>query len=242
LPAARSARRSLVAGRRAGDEPVRDGVPRSARRRQLRPALVHAGRRGRSLRARDAGERAALWEDGHLRPEEEARFHTRSGLLTARRDGDWIELDFPADLPSPAEAPPELLRALDVSPIWVGRTRLDYFLELDSAQTVRALSPDFALLRTIDEVRGTILTARSDDPTFDFISRFFAPAAGVDEDPVTGSSFCPLGPYWAAKLGKDEMLAFQASARGGIARVRPAGERVRIAGQAVTVLRGELVA
>ena len=183
-----------------------------------------------------------LWEDSHLAPSEEARFHTRSGLLTAQRRDGWIELNFPADPPSPAEAPPDLLRAFDVSPIWVGRSGSDYFLELDSAQAVRALAPDFSLLRRIDGVRGTILTARSDDARFDFISRFFAPAAGIDEDPVTGSSFCPLGPYWAAKLGKESMTAYQASARGGIVRVRPAGERVLIAGQAVTVMRGELLA
>jgi predicted PhzF superfamily epimerase YddE/YHI9 len=87
-----------------------------------------------------------------------------------------------------------------------------------------------------------IVTARSDEPRFDFVSRFFAPAFGVNEDPVTGSAHAALGPYWQGRIGKDALLAYQASARGGVVRVRVAGERVRLAGQAVTVLRGELAA
>jgi len=123
----------------------------------------------------------------------------------------------------------------------VGRSRFDALVELATAAEVRALAPDFGALRAVD-VRGTIVTARSDDPRFDFVSRFFAPAAGVNEDPVTGSAHSVLTPFWSAKLGKERMTGFQASARGGVVRVRMAGDRVRIGGQAVTVLAGELIA
>jgi PhzF family phenazine biosynthesis protein len=183
-----------------------------------------------------------LWEEGHLSTGEKARFHTRSGLLTATRlDGGWIEMDFPATPPEPASPPDGLLEALDAEPVFVGKTRWDYLIELESAAAVRDLSPDFTVLRQIP-VRGSIVTARSDTADFDFVSRFFAPAAGIDEDPVTGSSFSALGPYWQAKLGKDDLRVYQASARGGAAGVRPRGDRVLIAGQAVTVMRAELVA
>jgi PhzF family phenazine biosynthesis protein len=182
-----------------------------------------------------------LWQDGHLPPDQQARFHTKSGLLTARRDGDWIELDFPATPPQPAEPPTEVLRALGVPPAFSGKTRFDYFLELDSEATVRALAPDFGLLKRAD-VRGVIVTAPASLDGFDYVCRFFAPSAGIDEDPVTGSAQCALGPYWQATLGKDELLGYQASARGGIVRVRPRGDRVLIAGQAVTTLTGELLA
>jgi PhzF family phenazine biosynthesis protein len=120
------------------------------------------------------------------------------------------------------------------------RNRFDYLLELDSEPAVRRLAPDFTALRKI-EARGVIVTARSSTAGFDFVSRFFAPAVGVDEDPVTGSAHCALGPYWGERLGKTGMTAFQASARGGIVRVRLEGDRVILGGQAVTVMAGELV-
>lgn len=181
-----------------------------------------------------------LWQDGHLPPLEQARFHTRSGLLTADRRGDWIELDFPAKIATPAQAPPELLRALNVTEArFVGKNVFDYLVEVDSEQTVRSLAPDHAVLRKLP-VRGVIVTARSSTPEFDFVSRFFAPGSGVDEDPVTGSAHTALGPYWAERLGKSQFTAFQASARGGVVRVRLNGERVILGGQAVTVMTGEL--
>jgi PhzF family phenazine biosynthesis protein len=179
-----------------------------------------------------------LWEDGHLPAGVQARFHTLSGLLTADRRGDWIELDFPAKLEQPAEAPPELLPALGCSAVYVGRNQFDYLVEVDSEATVRALNPDHSLLRRLP-VRGVIVTARGSD--YDFVSRFFAPGSGIDEDPVTGSAHTCLGPYWAARLGKTEFTAFQASARGGVVRVRVAGDRVLLGGQAVTIMRGELL-
>jgi predicted PhzF superfamily epimerase YddE/YHI9 len=181
----------------------------------------------------------ALWEEGVL--EGEARFHTRSGLLTAARNGDWIELDFPVKAEEPAEAPPLLLESLGAKPTYIGRNAWDYLVEVASEDEVRALNPDHQRLRTIP-VRGVIVTARSASPEFDFVSRFFAPGSGVDEDPVTGSAHCALTPYWAKKLGKSEMTAFQASRRGGVVRVRLEGDRVKLGGRAVTVFRGDLVA
>jgi PhzF family phenazine biosynthesis protein len=181
----------------------------------------------------------ALWQEKVL--DGEARFHTRSGLLKARRDGEWIELDFPATRDQRADAPKELLEALGVSnPVYVGRNKFDYLLELESEDAVRRLHPDQAALRRV-QVRGVIVTSRANNGSYDFVSRFFAPGVGVDEDPVTGSAHCCLTPYWAAKLGKNEMVAYQASKRGGTLRVRIDGDRVKLLGRAVTVLRGELV-
>jgi PhzF family phenazine biosynthesis protein len=182
-----------------------------------------------------------LWEDGHLAEGRQARFHTRSGLLTADRRGEWIEMDFPAKIAVAAEAPAELLPALGVAEAkFVGKSAFDYLVEVDSEEMVRALTPDQSALRKV-RVRGVIVTARSSRPEFDFVSRFFAPGSGVDEDPVTGSAHTALGPYWAAILGKSEFTAFQASVRGGVVKVRLRGDRVLLGGQAVTVMTGELV-
>ncbi len=182
-----------------------------------------------------------LWEAGHLQPGEQARFHTRSGLLLAERHGDWIEMDFPATAAEATPAPPQLAEALGVTPRYVGRNKFDYLLEVSSEETLRAIRPDFARMHGLG-VRGVIVTTRSSSPEYDFVSRFFAPGAGVDEDPVTGSAHCCLGPFWSARLGKNEFTAYQASARGGVLRVRVSGDRVYLGGQAVTVLRGELEA
>ena len=181
-----------------------------------------------------------LWEEGHLSADQTARFHTKSGLLTAERKGDWIELDFPATREEPAPAPPGLAEALPVPFSYVGKNRFDYLVELESEDAVRRLEPNFGVLKRIG-VRGVIVTSRSNAPAYDFVSRFFAPGAGVDEDPVTGSAHCCLGPFWQQRLGKAEFVAYQASARGGTVRVRVNGDRVILGGQAVTVLRGELV-
>ncbi len=181
-----------------------------------------------------------IWETGRLAEADTARFHTRSGLLTAERVGDWIELDFPATPAEPIEAPAGLSDLLGSVPKFVGRSRFDLLLELTDAEELRDLNPDFAGLSSLP-VRGLIVTAKSDVPDFDFLSRFFAPAAGINEDPVTGSAHCALAPFWAERLGKNEMTAFQASARGGVVKVKLAGDRVLLRGKAVTVLRGELV-
>jgi PhzF family phenazine biosynthesis protein len=184
-----------------------------------------------------------LWEDGHLASDAQARFHTRSGLLSANKRGDWIELDFPATSAEPAPPPVGLMQALSpgnaLEARFVGRSKFDYLVEVASEEILRGLDPDYSSLRKIT-VRGVIVTARSDSPEFDFVSRFFAPGSGIDEDPVTGSSHCALGPHWAQRLGKTKLMAYQASARGGVVRVSVEGSRVILGGQAVTVLRGEL--
>ncbi len=183
-----------------------------------------------------------LWESGQLAADAPARFHTRSGLLTALRRGDLIELNLPArpvtELPTP---PAAVVHALDVEPLFVGRTKDDYLMELADEAAVRGVNPNFTELKRA-ELRGVIVTAQATTAGYDFVSRFFVPGAGIDEDPVTGAAHCVLGPYWQGRLKKDEFVAYQASARGGVVRVRVGGERVYLGGQAVTVLRGELLA
>jgi PhzF family phenazine biosynthesis protein len=181
-----------------------------------------------------------LWETGRLGAQDAARFHTRSGLLTAERRGEWIELDFPSLAEEPVTPPAELPRALGAAPGYVGRSKFDYLVEVGSEAVLRGLQPDFALLRQV-ECRGVIVTSRSHDRRYDFFSRYFAPGYGIDEDPVTGSSHCALAPYWGRKLGRLEMTGYQASARGGVVRVRLEADRVRLGGKAVTVMKGELV-
>ena len=181
-----------------------------------------------------------LFETGALQQEETARFHTRSGLLTAVRSRDWIELNFPATPPKQVPIPEGFCQALGVEIQMVSASRFDYLVELGSAEQVRSLHPDITALSRLP-VRGVIVTSAADMPGYDFISRFFAPAVGVPEDPVTGSAHCCLGPYWQAILKKDRFLAYQASARGGVLKVEVAGERVKLQGQAVTVMRGELL-
>jgi PhzF family phenazine biosynthesis protein len=181
-----------------------------------------------------------LWEEGHLKPEQSLRFHTRSGVLPASREGDLIWLDFPATPPEPAELPPELDHGLGAKIRYCGRTTFDYLVELESEAELRGLTPDLTTLARLG-VRGVIITARSDNASHDFVSRFFAPGAGIPEDPVTGSAHCGLGPFWAARVGKRELVGFQASSRGGTVRVRLKGDRAHLGGHAVTVLRGELL-
>ena len=181
-----------------------------------------------------------LWEEGHLAAAQQARFHTKSGLLTGDRAGNWIELDFPVKREETAPAPAGLAEALGVAPKYVGRNQFDYLVEIDGEAAVRHLTPNHAALATLP-VRGVIVTSRADSPGYDFVSRFFAPGSGVAEDPVTGSAHCALGPYWQSRLGKSQLVGYQASPRGGIVRVRVVGDRVRLGGKAVTVLRGELL-
>jgi predicted PhzF superfamily epimerase YddE/YHI9 len=181
----------------------------------------------------------ALWESGQLEAQEQARFHTRSGLLTAERNGDWIEMDFPVKVAVAAEPPPGLIESLGAPAKYVGKNLFDYLVEVEESDLLK-MSPDHGQLRKIP-VRGVIVTSRSSNPEFDFVSRFFAPGSGIDEDPVTGSAHTALTPYWAAKLNKTTMMARQASARGGVVRVTLKGDRVLLGGQAITTLRGELL-
>jgi PhzF family phenazine biosynthesis protein len=181
-----------------------------------------------------------LWETGQVEATEPIRFHTRSGVLTAVRRDDWIELDFPVTPEQPVEIPSALVEALGVLPRYVGRSRFDYLVELDSEEAVRHVRPDFGRLRAIS-ARGIIVTSRSSTPGCDIVSRFFAPASGIDEDPVTGSSHSCLAHFWSSRLQKDRFVARQLSERGGLLKVQLDGDRVRLSGQAVTVLRGELL-
>jgi predicted PhzF superfamily epimerase YddE/YHI9 len=181
-----------------------------------------------------------LWEQGRLKPAEQACFHTKSGMLTAKKSGAWIELDFPAEPARITSSPPGLNAALGTATRYVGRNRFDYLIEVDSEETLRELKPDFQRLANFN-VRGIIVTAKASTPGYDFVSRFFAPETGVLEDPVTGSAHCCLAPFWRDRLKKDEMTAYQASARGGVVGVRVEGQRVFLRGQAVTTLRGELL-
>jgi predicted PhzF superfamily epimerase YddE/YHI9 len=182
----------------------------------------------------------ALWEQALARPDGPIRFRTRSGELAARRVGGGVELDFPAQPAAPlAEPPAGLAEALGAAPVWLGRNRFDLLAELAAEAAVRDLRPGLEALAALP-YRGIIVTARGSG-AYDFVSRFFAPRAGVPEDPVTGSAHCCLGPFWAERLGRTELTGYQASARGGVVGVRVAGSRVALRGLAVTVLRGELL-
>ncbi len=176
-----------------------------------------------------------LWETGRLAADREARFHTRSGLLTARLEEGRIEMDFPSEPPAPCEAPPGLLEALGAEARNLGKNRFDYLVEVESPGQVESLDPDLSALRRI-ECRGVMVTAASPGGEYDFVSRFFAPAAGVNEDPVTGSAHCCLAPYWAERLGRTRLTGYQASRRGGRVSVEVRGDRVLLSGSAVTVL------
>lgn len=181
-----------------------------------------------------------LWETGRLPEGSAAQFHSRSGLLTAARTGYTIALDFPAEPEQTVEPPPGLGEALGAELLYVGRNRFDYLAEVADGATLRNLRPDLRRLAEIP-ARGIIVTCQSDDLRYDFLSRFFAPASGIDEDPVTGSAHCCLGPFWQKRFHKSEMTGYQASARGGEVGVIVAGDRVRLVGRAVTILTGELV-
>jgi PhzF family phenazine biosynthesis protein len=181
-----------------------------------------------------------LWNEGLARTGQEVRFSTRSGILKATRSGDDIEMDFPLIREEPAEAPPGLVEALGVAPAYVGKSKFDYLMEIASEPALRALTPDFKRLSKVS-ARGVIVTSRSTDPRFDFVSRFFAPAVGIDEDPATGSSHCCLVDFWHKRLGKTAFVAYQASARGGVVKVRVSGDRAFLGGTAVIMAKGELL-
>jgi len=187
----------------------------------------------------------ALLEQGRAKPDEPILFSTKSGVLKAVGRRGEVELDFPLTPQEPADPPTDMLPALfssgreGASAKYVGKSKFDYLVEVESDAVLRALSPDFKRLGAAP-VRGIIVTSRSADPRFDFVSRFFAPATGIDEDPATGSSHCCLGDYWRKRLGKSEFTAYQASPRGGVIKVRVTPDRAFLGGKAVTVARGEL--
>ncbi len=178
-----------------------------------------------------------LWETGRVASGGPIVFHTRSGPLSARREGALIAMDFPATPPRAAEVPSGLAEALGARPRAVARSSFDYLAELETAEEVAGLVPDLAAVARLP-ARGLIVTAAGGAQGADFTSRFFAPQVGIDEDPVTGSAHCALAPYWAARLGREELVGHQASARGGVVRATLDGDRVLLAGAAVTVLAG----
>ncbi len=180
-----------------------------------------------------------LWESGALSPGDEARFISKSGPLSASRNGEHIVLDFPSEEDSESAAPVELTAGLGVELKYVGRNRMDYVVEVASEAMVRSLKPDLQRLKRLD-VRGVIVTSIADSGGVDFVSRFFAPAYGIDEDPVTGSAHCCLGPYWKRRLHKDEFSAYQASARGGYLSVKVGQGRIYIGGKAITVFAADM--
>lgn len=181
-----------------------------------------------------------IWQSEIVGPHEAIVFETRSGKLTAKREGEWIVMDFPVRVSEPAPLPSGLADALGADPVVCLRGVDDYVLVFNSEAEVRTLQPNFRALGKV-EARGVIVTAKSENPAYDFVSRFFGPAVGIDEDPVTGSAHCALAHYWGKRLGKKSMTAFQASERGGVVKVELPGEgRVLLKGKAVTVFQGVL--
>lgn len=181
-----------------------------------------------------------LWETQRVSEDEEIFFNTKSGLLTAKKNEEWIELNFPTEAEKEVEAPDMLIKALGINPKYIGRNRLDFLVEVESEEIVRNIKPDFKLLENV-KTRGVIVTSKSNSEKYDFISRFFAPEVGVNEDPVTGSAHCCLAPFWKKRLKKDDFLAYQASERGGIIKVRLEKDRVYLSGKAVMILDGRLL-
>lgn len=169
------------------------------------------------------------------------RFHTHSGLLTAKRQGEMIQLDFPADPPQAEAAPAGLIELLGGEPHWFGRGQEHLIAVLDSAEQVRTLHANYALIARFTP-KGLIVTAPSDQPGLDIVSRFFAPNAGIPEDSVTGAAHCILAVYWAERLGKTHLQALQASPRTGLITLDWQGERVLLTGKARTMLKGEVYA
>ena len=181
-----------------------------------------------------------LWEEGYLNNTQEAQFETKSGPITASKNGDNIELNFPSDPEEEAPIPKGLIDSLGVKPIYLGKNSFDYLVEVEKEEYVRKLEPNFNLLKNIP-TRGIIVTSLSDSDQYDFVSRFFAPAAGINEDPVTGSAHCSLGSFWGNRLNKSELIGVQLSKRGGVVKVSLLDKRVILSGKAVTIFRGELL-
>jgi PhzF family phenazine biosynthesis protein len=176
-----------------------------------------------------------LFSTGRARVEE-ITFHSRSGPLCVRREDGLLTLDFPAKTPEPCPAPEALTAGLGRAPVSCLRAA-DYLAVFSSQREIEEITPDFGILRKLD-LRGVIITAPGGE--CDFVSRFFAPNCGIDEDPVTGSAHCALTPFWAGRLGKTSLTARQLSRRGGELRCRLAGDRVLISGEAVLYLEGTI--
>ncbi|MEM7590232.1 MAG: PhzF family phenazine biosynthesis protein [Cyanobacteria bacterium P01_A01_bin.83] len=183
-----------------------------------------------------------LWTEGYADPSQDLQFKTKSGVLTARSQNDWIELNFPVSRSQDIPPITKLGDALGVPIKTVSYNSLGYLVEIATAQQVSQLQPNFTLLQQLP-ISNVIVTSKADASSeYDFVSRFFAPGLGINEDPVTGAAHCCLAPYWRDRLQKDQMIAYQASERGGVIKINyDGGDRVNLLGQAVTVMRGELV-
>lgn len=183
-----------------------------------------------------------LWGEKMLAARETARFHTRSGLLTAQQgEYGWITLDFPAIHPSEPTVPDDIAEVLGVQPVTVLGGAFDLLCVLDSAAAVRTLAPDLLRMEQWN-VRGVLVTAAANEPGVDFVSRCFFPRLGVPEDPVTGSAHCALAPYWHGVTGRATLTGLQASRRGGLVRCEVRDDRVHLSGRAVTTVAGMLLA
>ncbi|WCK56765.1 PhzF family phenazine biosynthesis protein [Aneurinibacillus sp. Ricciae_BoGa-3] len=185
------------------------------------------------------GSAHVLWQQDYLTPDKGIQFYTKSGLLTVKQVSDGIQLDFPANPPVDAEVPAELKQALGIPAKHVAKNSLGYILEVESEEIVKKIQPNFELLSFIP-VTGVIVTSPSSYTDFDFVSRYFAPRIGINEDPVTGSAHCGLGPYWSAKLQKKKLIGYQASSRGGIVKLELRENQVLLTGQAITILEGKV--
>lgn len=183
-----------------------------------------------------------LWTEGYVSCDRAIDFQTQSGLLTASFQDGWIELNFPVNLSRTTEPPAELITALGVPLKTTLINSLGYLVEVESADIVSNLQPNFSLLKTLATSNIIVTSVVNSESKYDFVSRFFAPGLGIDEDPVTGAAHCCLAPFWRDRAKKDELLAYQASSRGGTVKIKySGGDRVLLQGQAVTVMRGELL-
>jgi PhzF family phenazine biosynthesis protein len=180
-----------------------------------------------------------LWSDGIVAAGDAIEFRTRSGRLGASQRDGLIELDFPSEAAAEVATPAGLAAALGTDILWAGRNRMDVIVEVAGERELRGLTPDLAAIGKL-EARGLIVTCKGDGTAYDFLSRFFAPQSGINEDPVTGSAHCCLAPFWAARLKRTSLVGFQASSRGGEVRVTVNGPRVILGGRAVTVYSGTL--
>jgi PhzF family phenazine biosynthesis protein len=184
-----------------------------------------------------------LWSEGYLSFDKQAKFYTKSGILQATKKDDWIELDFPANPSQQIEIIPQLKAALGVDCIGMYKNSLGYLVEVESAEIIQQMQPNFSEILKLPLNQVIVTSLGNQDSEYDFVSRFFAPGLGINEDPVTGAAHCCLAPFWHNRLLKDQLMAYQASSRGGILKVsyQPNDSRVFISGQAMTTMRGELV-
>ena len=180
-----------------------------------------------------------LWETGLSKKNDEIIFSTRGGELSSRKNGPLIEMDFPKLETQHTIIPEELLNQLKMNPVYIGKTRFDYLVEVNDEELVKNYKPKFELIKRLDS-RGLIVTSSAESKDYDFVSRFFAPQVGILEDPVTGSAHCSLGPYWSEKIGKSNLTGFQASERGGYVYVNTLDNKVTLSGNAVTVFKGRI--